>query len=70
MTWDIDGAGESRVEVWEFSRIVSCEGDFNRSLLCLLPEAHVVLLAFDLTDSVSLENAAETWGHEIKKRSA
>merc|ERR1719201_1903145 len=63
LTWDIDGAGESKVEVWDTAGQEALETLRQTAY----PGTQVLLIGFDTCNSVTLENVSETWIQEFKK---
>merc|ERR1712070_1293598 len=62
VTWDIDGAGESRIEIWDTAGQETLETLRKTAY----PGTQVLLLGFDTTNSVTLENVADTWITEFR----
>jgi len=62
VTWDIDGAGESRIEIWDTAGQETLETLRKTAY----PGTQVLLIGFDTTNSVTLENVADTWITEFR----
>merc|ERR1712188_280464 len=62
MGWDIDGAGESRIEIWDTAGQETLETLRKTAY----PGTQVLLIGFDTTNSVTLENVADTWITEFR----
>jgi len=59
--WDVDGIGESRIELWDTAGQEALE----TLRLTAYPGTQVLLLGFDLTNKTTLENIEENWIKEF-----
>ena len=62
VTWDIDGAGKSRIEIWDTAGQETLETLRKTAY----PGTEVLLIGFDTTNSVTLENVADAWITEFR----
>eukprot|EP00658_Telonema_sp_P-2_P078328 TRINITY_DN7303_c0_g1_i5.p1 TRINITY_DN7303_c0_g1~~TRINITY_DN7303_c0_g1_i5.p1 ORF type:complete len:275 (+),score=101.94 TRINITY_DN7303_c0_g1_i5:239-1063(+) len=61
-TWDVDDVGDVEIEFWDTAG--------QEALACLRTEAYhgtdVLLLGFDMSSGVTLENVCDSWIHEFR----
>lgn len=62
VTWDIEGVGECRIEIWDTGGQEALESLRKAAY----PGTQVLLMAFDMCNSVTLENVAD-WHHEFRE---
>ena len=63
VTWDIEGVGESRVEIWDTAGQEALEA----LRMMAYPGTQVLLIAFDLSEPISLENVEQHWIQEFRQ---
>jgi small GTP-binding protein len=66
LVWDIEGAGESEIELWDTAGQEALE----QLRMMSYPDTQVLLVAFDMCNSVTLENAADYWIPEFRSSCA